>query len=71
VPPLGYDETLFQERVLRSVTANTRADGEQFLRLARRFGIRASTHGYPMDDAPRALADLAHGRFSGAAVLHN
>jgi alcohol dehydrogenase, propanol-preferring len=71
VPSLGYDETLFRERVLRSVTANTRADGEQFLRLARRFGIRASTHGYPMDDAPRALADLAHGRFSGAAVLHN
>jgi hypothetical protein len=23
-----------------------------------------------MDDAPRALADLAHGRFGGAAVLH-
>lgn len=71
VPPLGYDQTLFEERVLRSVTANTRADGEQFLRLARRFGIRATTHGYSIDDAPRALADLAHGRFSGAAVLHN
>jgi propanol-preferring alcohol dehydrogenase len=71
VPSLGYDATFFQERALRSVTANTRADGEQFLRLARRFGIRASTHGYPMDDAPQALADLAHGRFSGAAVLHN
>ena len=26
---------------------------------------------YPMSEAPRALADLAHGRFSGAAVLHN
>jgi hypothetical protein len=24
-----------------------------------------------MDDAPRALSDLAHGRFGGAAVLHN
>jgi alcohol dehydrogenase, propanol-preferring len=71
VPPLDYDQALFQERVLRSVTANTRADGEQFLRLAQRFGIRATTHAYPMDDAPRALADLAHGRFSGAAVLHN
>jgi hypothetical protein len=24
-----------------------------------------------MASAPQALADLAHGRFSGAAVLHN
>lgn len=71
IPPLDYDRTLFQERALRSVTANTRADGEQFLRLAERFGIRATTHGYPMSDAPRALTDLAHGRFDGAAVLHN
>jgi len=69
VPPLLYDDTLFQERVLRSVTANTRADGEEFLALASRFGIRATTTAYPMDEAPRALADLANGRFSGAAVL--
>jgi propanol-preferring alcohol dehydrogenase len=26
---------------------------------------------YDMADAPRALSDLAHGRFGGAAVLHN
>jgi alcohol dehydrogenase, propanol-preferring len=71
IPSLNYDATLFQERTLRSVTANTRADGEQFLRLAHRFRLRVSTTGYPMADAPRALADLAHGRFSGAAVLHN
>jgi propanol-preferring alcohol dehydrogenase len=69
IPPLAYDDTLFQERVVRSVTANTRADGEEFLALASRFGIRATTTAYPMDRAPRALADLAHGRFSGAAVL--
>ena len=71
IPSLNYDAELFRERRLRSVTANTRYDGEQFLRLAARFGIRATTHSYPMADAPRALADLAHGRFSGAAVLHN
>jgi propanol-preferring alcohol dehydrogenase len=71
VPALGYQEDLFEERVLRSVTANTRADGEQFLGLAERFGVRATTTGYAMADAPRALSDLAHGRFSGAAVLHN
>jgi propanol-preferring alcohol dehydrogenase len=71
IPALDYQQELFSERALRSVTANTRTDGELFLQLADRFRIRAHTVGYPMADAPNALADLAHGRFSGAAVLHN
>jgi len=69
IPTLGYDVTLFQERTLCSVTANTRKDGEEFLALAERFAIRPDIVTYPMADAPRALSDLAHGRFSGAAVL--
>jgi alcohol dehydrogenase, propanol-preferring len=71
IPPLNYADELFQEREVRSVTANTRRDGEEFLALAHRFGIRPTTVAYPMADAPAALADLAHGRFSGAAVVHN
>jgi alcohol dehydrogenase, propanol-preferring len=71
IPALNYQDSLFQERKLRSVTANTRADGETFLRLAERLGVRATTVSYPMSEAPQALADLKHGRFSGAAVLHN
>jgi alcohol dehydrogenase, propanol-preferring len=71
IPRINYADELFQEREVRSVTANTRRDGEEFLRLAARFGIRPTTVGYPMASAPAALADLAHGRFSGAAVLHN
>lgn len=70
IPGLDYDTHLFQERRVRSVTANTRADGEAFLRLAARFGIRATTHAYPLEDAPKALAELARGSFDGAAVLH-
>ncbi|MCW2522662.1 MAG: alcohol dehydrogenase [Frankiales bacterium] len=71
IPAINYERELFSERVLRSVTANTRADGEEFLRLAERFRIRATTTGYAMADAPSALSDLKHGRFAGAAVLHN
>jgi alcohol dehydrogenase, propanol-preferring len=71
IPSLNYDRHLFEERVLRSVTANTRSDGEEFLRLAHRFGVRATTNGYAMADAPKAMSDLKHGRFPGAAVLHN
>ncbi len=71
IPALSYADELFEERQVRSVTANTRRDGEEFLALAARLRIRPTTIGYPMERAPQALADLAHGRFSGAAVLHN
>jgi len=70
IPALNYAETLFQERRLVSVTANTRTDGETFLALAVRLGVQATTVAYAMADADRALADLKHGRFAGAAVLH-
>lgn len=70
IPALHYEDDLFYERVLRSVTANTRSDGEEFLRLAQRFNVRATTVAYSMADANRALADLAAGAFGGAAVLH-
>jgi propanol-preferring alcohol dehydrogenase len=70
IPALTYADELFQERRLRSVTANTRTDGEEFLALAARHRITASTVPYAFEQADQALADLAHGRFSGAAVLH-
>ena len=45
-------------RELRSVTSNTRADGREFLALAARHGVRATTHTYPLSKAQRALRDL-------------
>lgn len=69
IPVLNYQEHLFQERTLRSVTANTRADGEDFLATAERVGVRATTHAYDFGQVDQALADLAHDRFSGVAVV--
>jgi propanol-preferring alcohol dehydrogenase len=69
IPALNYDDDLFEERQLRSVTANTRADGEEFLAIAARIGLRPTTVEYALDEADRALADLAHDRVTGAAVL--
>ncbi|MDQ3944390.1 MAG: zinc-dependent alcohol dehydrogenase family protein [Actinomycetota bacterium] len=69
IPALDYQRHLFWERQVRSVTANTRADGEEFLALAARIPIRVTTQPYRLDDADRALADLAHARVTGAAVL--
>ncbi len=69
IPPLDYERHLFGERVVRSTTANTRADGEELLRLANRMRVRATTRSYPLEAAQTALTDLAHGRVTGAAVL--
>ncbi|QKW33798.1 zinc-dependent alcohol dehydrogenase family protein [Actinomadura sp. NAK00032] len=69
VPVLDYRRHLFQERQVRSVTANTRADGEEFLTLAARLDVAVTTHTYGLDEADHALADLAADRFTGAAVL--
>jgi len=69
IPPLDYESELFYEKNLRSVTANTRADGEEFLRIAARAALRVVTTPYPLSRADEALADLAHDRVEGAAVL--
>ena len=70
IPSLDYDTHLFEERELRSVTANTRRDGEELLALAPRLGVRATVQPYPLERANQALSDLAHDRVTGAAVLH-
>jgi propanol-preferring alcohol dehydrogenase len=69
IPELNYAQHLFQERTLRSVTANTRGDAEEFLRLAQRLRLRVTVTPYPFDQAQQALADLAADRVTGAAVI--
>ena len=69
IPALNYQRHLFQERQLRSVTSNTRADAREFLAFAGRHRIEVTTPRYPLDQADRALTDLAAGRIAGAAVL--
>ncbi len=70
IPSLHYADELFEERQLRSVTANTRADGEEFFRIAAEIPLRPTTVAYPFEAADRALRDLAEDRITGAAVLH-
>ncbi len=68
IPSFPY-RILWQERVLRSVANLTRRDAEEFLALAPKVPVRTHVTSYPLSDANRALDDLRHGRFSGAAVL--
>ena len=69
IPSLHYETDLFQERVLRSVTANTRADGDELFRLAEAVDLHVATQRYPFESADAALRDLAADRVTGVAVL--
>src|SRR5271169_3589406 len=69
LPPLGYEKHLFYEKELRSVTANTRADGEEFLKLAAEIPIRTHTISMELEAANHALAMLKRDELKGAAVL--
>jgi alcohol dehydrogenase, propanol-preferring len=68
IPSFSYD-LLWMERQIRSVANLTRQDGEELLQIAPKVPVRTEVHPYPLADANRALDDLAHGRFEGAAVL--
>jgi propanol-preferring alcohol dehydrogenase len=69
IPTLNYQRHLFQERQVRSVSSNTRANAREFLDFAGSHHIAVTTPRYPLSRADHALEDLAAGRISGAAVL--
>jgi propanol-preferring alcohol dehydrogenase len=69
IPVLNYQRHLFQERQMRSVTSNTRADARAFLDFTAEHHITVTTPEYPLSQADRALSDLSAGRIAGAAVL--
>ena len=69
IPSLDYDREVFGEKVIRSVTANTRQDGLDLLREAAAIPIKPHIQSFPLADANRALQELKAGRYSGAGVL--
>jgi propanol-preferring alcohol dehydrogenase len=68
VPGFPY-HLLWGERSVASVANLTRADGEEFIRLATRLGLAATVERFALEDANRALERLRSGALKGAAVL--
>lgn len=69
IPPLVYEQHLFYEKNLRSVTANTRSDAEELLALAEKIPIRPHTTSFPLDQANEVLQRLKADGIEGTAVL--
>lgn len=69
IPAMAYQPHLFYEKDLRTVTANTRADGAALLRLASQLNIAPTVTRYDFDRVDAALDDLRAGRASGSLVI--
>jgi propanol-preferring alcohol dehydrogenase len=69
IPKLDYEQDLYFERTVRSVTASTRQDGRELLDLAARIPIIPKVQLFPLQEANRALQLLKAGEMDGAGVL--
>ncbi len=69
IPEMDYQKYLFQERNLCSVTASTRSDGRELLKLAAEIPLRTHTQEFSLEEANTALQLLKQDRIDGAAVL--
>jgi propanol-preferring alcohol dehydrogenase len=69
IPAMKYEESLFYEKNVRSVTANTRHDGEDLLREAGTIPLRPKVTLFPLEEANRALQLLKEDKLQGTGVL--
>jgi propanol-preferring alcohol dehydrogenase len=69
IPPLNYERHVFYEKSIRSVTANTRRDGEELLALAAEIPLRPHTTPFTLEDANHALLMLKRDAVNGSGVI--
>jgi propanol-preferring alcohol dehydrogenase len=69
VPQMDYEKHLFYEKNIRSVTANTRQDGMELLRIAAEIPIRPEVRIFPLREANQALLCLKMDKMQGSGVL--
>ncbi|MFC2074890.1 zinc-dependent alcohol dehydrogenase family protein [Bdellovibrionota bacterium] len=69
VPEMTYEEHLFYEKNICSVTANTREDGKELFIEAEKIPIKPHITTYPFTEANQALQDLKSDKINGTGVL--
>ncbi len=68
IPEFSYS-LLWGERCVRSIANLTRRDGEAFLDIAPRAGVRTEVETFPLESANEAMQRVRSGQVRGAAVL--
>ncbi len=68
IPSFPY-QLLWGERCVCSIANLTRADGEEFMRMAAHVALEPAVQLFALEDANEALESVRAGRLQGAAVL--
>jgi len=68
IPALNYEQPPLPRANAAQRPANTRHDGRRIPRIAAKIVHSLDRASIPFDEADHALSDLAHEKFSGAAV---
>jgi alcohol dehydrogenase, propanol-preferring len=69
IPQMNYENHLFYEKNVHSVTANTREDGIELLRIAAEIPIRPQVEVFSLAGANEALIRLKEDKIEGSGVL--
>ncbi len=69
IPSMSYEDHLFYEKNIHSVTANTRQDGLELLQEAADASVKAEIKIYSLDQANQALQDLKSDKINGTGLL--
>jgi len=69
IPQMDYERHLYYERTVRSVTAATRQDAIDILRLAEEIPIKTEVQVFELEQANEALLLMKQSKIDGAGVL--
>jgi alcohol dehydrogenase, propanol-preferring len=69
MPQFDYDQLLWGERQLRSVTNMTRSDARDYLQIAASIGLRPQVTSFPLNEVNDALAAVKRDAINGAAAI--
>ncbi len=69
MPEFNYDQLLWGERQIRSVTNMTRSDAGDFLKVAGDIGLRPKVTAFPLANANEALLAVKNDSVNGAAAI--
>ena len=69
VPELSYEKHLYYEKTIHSVTASTREDGENLLKLAAQIPIKTEIEVFTLVETNIALQLLKQRKIRGAGVV--
>jgi alcohol dehydrogenase, propanol-preferring len=69
MPEFDYDQLLWGERQIRSVTNMTRVDARDFLKIAAEIGLKSKVTTFPLAQVNEALQAVKADSIDGAAVV--